>query len=222
MPKPRKSKTGEQPSSQVNLYTQASLAENTYRSYRADLKHFKAAGGTIPCTAVHLAEYLASHATTMAVATLQHRIIAIHRAHLDTGQPSPAMDPLVRRTMQGIRRTRGTAQRRVLPAGERVQEQLDRRHPGVVRGEAEREGRLQVGPGRLELLERDVLAGRLGPVRGRGRGHARAPGGPPARGPRTAAPDASRCMGTGCLPGGPLRQQASQAVRAGCGSGGVR
>lgn len=102
-----------QPSAQVNLYTHASLAENTYRSYRADLKHFKAAGGAIPCTAVQLAEYLASHAATLSVATIQHRIIAIHRAHLDAGQPSPALDPLVKRTMQGIRRTRGTAQRRV-------------------------------------------------------------------------------------------------------------
>lgn len=102
-----------EPSAEVNLYMHAALAENTYRSYRADLKHFKAAGGTIPCTAVQLAEYLARHATTLAVATLQHRIIAIHRAHLDAGHPSPAIDPLVRRTMQGIRRTRGTAQRRV-------------------------------------------------------------------------------------------------------------
>lgn len=100
-------------SAEVNRYTQAALADNTYRSYRADQKHFKAAGGTIPCTAVQLAEYLASHAMTLAVATLQHRIIAIHRAHLDAGRPSPAMDPLVTRTMQGIRRTRGTAQRRV-------------------------------------------------------------------------------------------------------------
>lgn len=32
-----------EPSAQVNLYTNAALAENTYRSYRADLKHFNAA-----------------------------------------------------------------------------------------------------------------------------------------------------------------------------------
>lgn len=102
-----------QPSVQVNLYTQAALAENTHRSYRTDLKHFKASGGTIPCAAMQLAEYLASHATTLAVATLQHRLIAIHRAHLKAGLPSPAMDVLVKQTMQGIRRTRGTAQRRV-------------------------------------------------------------------------------------------------------------
>lgn len=101
------------PSAQVNLYTQAALAENTHRSYRVDLAHFRAHGGTIPTTAVQLAEYLASYADTLAVATLQHRLIAIHRAHLEAGHTSPAMDSLVKRTMQGIRRTKGTAQRRV-------------------------------------------------------------------------------------------------------------
>lgn len=102
------------PSAQVNRYTQAALAENTHRSYRADLTHFRRHGGRIPTTAVQLAEYLARFAETLAVATLQHRLIAIHRAHLDAGHSSPAMEPLVKRTMQGIRRTKGTAQRRVM------------------------------------------------------------------------------------------------------------
>ena len=44
-------------SAQVNLYTRAALAENTHRSYRVDLAHFRAHGGTIPTTAVQLAEY---------------------------------------------------------------------------------------------------------------------------------------------------------------------
>ena len=101
------------PSAQVNRYTQAALADNTHRSYKADLAHFRAHGGTIPTTAVKLAEYLAHFADTLAVATLQHRLIAIHRAHLEAGHTSPAMDFLVKRTMQGIRRTKGTAQRRV-------------------------------------------------------------------------------------------------------------
>ena len=101
------------PSAQVNRYTQAALADNTHRSYKADLTHFRTHGGTIPTTAVQLAEYLASFADTLAVATLQHRLIAIHRAHLEAGHDSPAMDSLVKRTMQGIRRTKGTAQRRV-------------------------------------------------------------------------------------------------------------
>lgn len=100
-------------SAQVNRYTQAALADNTHRSYKADLAHFRAHGGAIPTTAVQLAEYLASFADILAVATLQHRLIAIHRAHLEAGYPSPVMDSLVKRTMQGIRRTKGTAQRRV-------------------------------------------------------------------------------------------------------------
>ncbi|MBO0944014.1 tyrosine-type recombinase/integrase [Acidovorax temperans] len=100
-------------SAQVNHYTQVALADNTHRSYKADLAHFRAHGGTIPTTAIKLAEYLARFADTLAVATLQHRLIAIHRAHLEAGHASPAMDSLVKRTMQGIRRTKGTAQRRV-------------------------------------------------------------------------------------------------------------
>ena len=98
-------------SAQVNHYTQVALADNTHRSYKADLAHFRAHGGTIPTTAIKLAEYLARFADTLAVATLQHRLIAIHRAHLEAGHTSPAMDSLVKRTMQGIRRTKGTAQR---------------------------------------------------------------------------------------------------------------
>ena len=101
------------PSAQVNHYTQAALAENTHRSYKADLAHFRTHGGTIPTMAINLAEYLARFADTLAVATLQHRLIAIHRAHLEAGHTSPAMDSLVKRTMLGIRRTKGTSQRRV-------------------------------------------------------------------------------------------------------------
>lgn len=77
------------------------------------MRHFKQHGGTIPATPVVVAEYLASFAGTLAVATLQHRLIAIHRAHTDIGLASPVMDRIVKRTMQGIRRTVGTKQRRV-------------------------------------------------------------------------------------------------------------
>jgi len=60
-----------------------------------------------------VAEYLACFARILAVATLQHRLISIHRAHTDRGLPSPVKDILVKRTMQGIRRTHGVKQRRV-------------------------------------------------------------------------------------------------------------
>lgn len=60
-----------------------------------------------------VAEYLASLAGTLAVATLEHRLIAIHRAHTDKGLTSPAMDPLVKRTLKGVRRQHGVKQRQV-------------------------------------------------------------------------------------------------------------
>lgn len=101
------------PSALVASFSAAAQSNATTRSYDADIRHFKEHGGAIPATPAMVAEYLASFAGTLAVATLQHRLIAIHRAHTDNGLPSPAMDHLVKRTMQGIRRTLGTKQRRV-------------------------------------------------------------------------------------------------------------
>jgi integrase len=97
----------------VDTYAAAAQSNATKRSYAAAVRHFTHHGGAIPANAVMVAEYLAACAGSVAVATLQHRLIAIHRAHLDKEVPSPVMEPLVKRTMQGIRRTYGTAQRRV-------------------------------------------------------------------------------------------------------------
>jgi hypothetical protein len=89
------------PSALVASYSAAAQSDATTRSYGADIRHFKQHGGTIPATAAMVAEYLANFAGTLAVATLQHRLIAIHRAHIDIGLPSPITDHLVKRTMQG-------------------------------------------------------------------------------------------------------------------------
>lgn len=97
----------------VVSYSAAAQSNATTRAYDADIRHFKQHGGAIPASAAMVAEYLASVAGTLAVATLQHRLIAIHRAHAEQGLESPMKDHLVKRTMQGIRRTLGTKQRRV-------------------------------------------------------------------------------------------------------------
>jgi len=102
-----------QPSALVAGYSAAAQSEASTLSYDAGVRHFKLHGGTIPATPMMVAEYMACMAGTLAVATLQHRLIAIHRAHTDQGLPSPVMDNFVKRTMQGIRRTLGVKQRRV-------------------------------------------------------------------------------------------------------------
>lgn len=100
------------PSILVASYTQAAQSASTRRSYAQDVRHFTA-NAKIPATPEVVAEYLAKFAGVLSVATLQHRLIAIHQAHTDKGFDSPVKDRLVKRTMQGIRRTFGVAQRRV-------------------------------------------------------------------------------------------------------------
>ena len=101
------------PSALVATYVQAAQSASTTRSYAQDIRHFKANGGKIPATPEIVADYISRFAGHLAIATLQHRLIAIHRAHIDQGLTSPVSDKLVKRTMQGIRRTFGVAQRRV-------------------------------------------------------------------------------------------------------------
>jgi integrase len=96
----------------VNNYVLAAQSASTTRSYAQDLKHFKANGGKIPASPEMVADYISRFAGHLAIATLQHRLIAIHRAHIDKGCCSPVSDKLIKRTMQGIRRTFGVAQRR--------------------------------------------------------------------------------------------------------------
>ncbi|BCO26944.1 tyrosine recombinase XerC [Rhodoferax lithotrophicus] len=104
-PKPKSSKL-------VNSYTQAAQSDSTKRSYSQDVRHFRTFA-KIPASPEVVAEYLAKFAGVLSVATLQHRLIAIHQAHTEKGFDSPVKDRLVKRTMQGIRRTFGVAQRRV-------------------------------------------------------------------------------------------------------------
>jgi site-specific recombinase XerD len=89
----------------------AAQSEATTRSYAQAVRHFVEYGGRIPATEGMVARYLAEFSGKLATSTLQHRLIAIHRAHLDRGHKSPVMSAEVKRTMQGIRRSYGTAQR---------------------------------------------------------------------------------------------------------------
>lgn len=82
-----------------------SLSRNSRRAYRSDLAAFEAWGGTIPATPKLLAAYLASHADSLAIATLTRRLATISRAHNAAGYPNPVNSQLVRAAMKGVRRT---------------------------------------------------------------------------------------------------------------------
>ncbi|WP_236960422.1 site-specific integrase [Methylobacterium durans] len=92
-----------------------SLSANTRRAYLSDLAHFEAWGGAIPAKPATLATYLADHADRLRIATLVRRVTAIGKAHEARGLPNPVRSELVRATLRGIRRTRGTPQRGARP-----------------------------------------------------------------------------------------------------------
>ncbi|PIF77513.1 site-specific recombinase XerD [Variovorax sp. 54] len=112
-PRPAPPTRFEATSATVDGFTAAAQSEATRRAYAGDLKHFRKHGGKIPATPQMVANYVAQFAGVHAVATLNRRLIALHQAHTEQGLTSPVMDRLVKRTMQGIRRTFGVAQRRV-------------------------------------------------------------------------------------------------------------
>jgi len=100
---------------QVESFVRQSLAPATLRAYRVDLDHFIAWGGTVPAVDSMVASYLATHADTLSIATLTRRLASISQAHAMIGVESPTSSALVRATMRGMRRSRGTAQKRARP-----------------------------------------------------------------------------------------------------------
>jgi integrase len=92
-----------------------SIADNTRRAYASDLAHFEAWGGDIPASPTTVASYLATHADTLSVATLVRRAATISKAHEVKGLPTPCRSEIVRATLRGIKRLRGTAQHEAKP-----------------------------------------------------------------------------------------------------------
>jgi integrase len=102
-------------SQDVKEYLRNSLASNTLKAYARDLERFKKAGGRIPSTADQVARYLANAAEALKPSTLARQIAAISYAHEQRGLQSPTRTAIVRRTLRGIRRTKGIAQKQAAP-----------------------------------------------------------------------------------------------------------
>lgn len=93
----------------------SSISENTRRAYQSDLAHFETWGGSVPAAPTMVASYLAAHAEELSVATLVRRVATISKAHEARGLPNPCRSEIVRATLRGIKRTRGTAQQQARP-----------------------------------------------------------------------------------------------------------
>ncbi len=100
----------------VDLYLRAAARENTERSYRSALQHFESAwGGLLPASTDTVARYLAEHAETLAISTLQQRLAALARWHKEHGFADPTKAAIVRKVLKGIRTLHPARQKQARP-----------------------------------------------------------------------------------------------------------
>ncbi len=106
--------TSHEPST-VADYIRESLAGSTRTAYISDLAHFERWGGQIPASPDTIAEYLAAHAHVLSVATLNRRLAALSKVHASRGYSTPTSSEIVKATVKGLKRIKGTAQRQATP-----------------------------------------------------------------------------------------------------------
>ena len=99
---------------QVREFIRASKSDNTLRGYQSDWRAFCGwceahQVHPVPATPETVAAYIAECASSLKVGSVQRRSNAIAEAHKAVGLESPTQSALVRNTMKGIRRTKGTA-----------------------------------------------------------------------------------------------------------------
>lgn len=95
-------------------FARQSKAQNTLRGYRSDWKHFCSWAEShlicpLPSTPEAVASYIAECAERLTVGSIQRRLNAIAEAHKTIGADSPTHSAMVRNTLKGIRRLKGTA-----------------------------------------------------------------------------------------------------------------
>jgi integrase len=112
----------EQLGDQTRRFLEASKTDATRKAYRSDWAVFTAwceAQGvdSLPAAPETVAFFIADEAGRVKAATITRRLATISQAHQAEGhEPSPTSSALVRTTMAGIRRTKGTAQTAKAPA----------------------------------------------------------------------------------------------------------
>lgn len=99
----------------VEHFIRESLSENTRKAYRSDLAHFTEWGGSLPATADMVARYLADLAEVLAPSSLARRVATLSKVHEANAWPNPCRSEIVRATMRGIKRVKGTAQDQARP-----------------------------------------------------------------------------------------------------------
>ncbi|WP_105104116.1 site-specific integrase [Microbulbifer pacificus] len=88
----------------VQTYLNAATSESTRKAYRSAVRQFEKWGGRLPTDSDTLVHYLLRRAETLNPRTLELHVTAIGQWHRYQGMANPVLDPVVQKTMNGIRR----------------------------------------------------------------------------------------------------------------------
>lgn len=99
-------------SESLRKYLSAATAENTRKAYRSAIKQFEKWGGRLPTNQHIVIKYLLDKAELSSVRTLDLHLTAISQWHRYQGVANPVDTPIVRKTMEGIRRSHGKPKRK--------------------------------------------------------------------------------------------------------------
>ena len=101
-----------QESESLRHYLQAATSDNTRKAYRSAIRQFEKWGGRLPSDRDTVVHYLLARAKSLNPRTLDLHLTAISQWHHYQGLIDPVSDPLVRKTMEGVRRTQGQPKRK--------------------------------------------------------------------------------------------------------------
>ncbi len=93
-------------------YIQAATADNTRKAYRSAIRQFEKWGGRLPTTAQIIINYLLEKAPELNPRTLDLHLTALGQWHRFQGMNNPVQEPVVLKTMEGIRRVHGKPRRK--------------------------------------------------------------------------------------------------------------
>lgn len=96
-------------------YIQAATSDNTRKAYRSDIRHFIKWGGKLPCAADEVICYLHAFADHLNFRTLSRRVTAIKNWHIYQDHADPTANPLVKKTLTGIKNTHGQPKAKAPP-----------------------------------------------------------------------------------------------------------
>ena len=96
----------------LQQYLQAATSDNTRKAYRSAIRQFEKWGGRLPTDRDTVVRYLLARADSLSVRTLDLHLTAVSQWHHYQGITDPVGDPLVRKTMEGIRRSHGQPKRK--------------------------------------------------------------------------------------------------------------